>query len=212
MIIAEVNSAESSAPTILAYAHYDVQPPDPADAWKTPPFNPTLSGDYLYGRGAADMKGQLMAFIAAVEAWNRAGGCPLNIKILIEGEEELGSPNLGQFVNSHRDRLAADLGLNLDAGMISKDYPTITTALRGAMLFDVVIQGPDRDLHSGIFGGLGYQSDPCAVQAAERLQDKVGLLTLPGVYDQVRSGEHVQPEGGDLSEEALVRRVGVAGS
>jgi acetylornithine deacetylase/succinyl-diaminopimelate desuccinylase-like protein len=211
VIMAELKSDIPDTPTILAYAHYDVQPPDPADAWKTPPFEPTLSNEYLYGRGAADMKGQLMAFIAAVEAWNQAGGCPLHIKVLIEGEEELGSPNLGKLVSAHQDRLAADLGLNLDAGMISKDYPTITTALRGAMLFDVVIQGPDRDLHSGIFGGLVTNPIHVLCRLLSGLQDEMGLLTLPGMYDQVRSGEHVQPQGGDLSEEALVRRVGVAG-
>lgn len=211
VILAGIQPPAAGAPTVLVYGHYDVQPPDPVEEWASPPFEPSCTGEYLFARGAADMKGQLMVVLSALHAWHLAGGCPVGVKVLLEGEEELGSPALGRLVVENEERLKADIALNLDAGMIARDIPTITTALRGAMLFDLEIQGSDRDLHSGIFGGLVTNPIHVLCRLLSGLQDHAGMLTLPGVYDRVRTLDHVDRSGGDLSEEVLFTQVGVAG-
>jgi len=212
VILAELSDSKSDAPCVLIYGHYDVQPPDPEDAWTSPPFEPTRAGEYLVARGAADMKGQLTACLSAIEAWNRVGGCPVNIKMLIEGEEELGSPHIGQLVYHNRERLKADLGLNLDAGMAARDMPTVTTALRGAMLFDLFVQGPEHDLHSGIFGGLVDNPIQVVCSVIAGLQDENGLIKLPGFYDRVRFIEPEDREWRDFQEGTLLHEVGAAGT
>ena len=143
----------NDVPTLLIYGHYDVQPPDPVDLWKTQPFEPTVIGDRLYGRGASDMKGQIIASFSAVESILKQGDIPLNIKFLLEGEEEIGSPNLAAFIESHKELLHCDYILNPDSGLVSADLPAITYGLRGLAYFELRVYGPTHDLHSGGFGG-----------------------------------------------------------
>ena len=141
------------APTVLIYGHYDVQPVDPIELWETSPFEATVKGDYLFGRGTSDMKGQVMATLNAVESIMKTGDFPVNLKFMLEGEEEIGSMNMGNFLPKHKDLFKADFCLNPDAGAISADEPTITFGLRGLAYFEVHVYGPTRDLHSGLFGG-----------------------------------------------------------
>lgn len=174
------------APTVLVYSHYDVQPADPLELWKTGPFNPTMRGENLYARGVSDMKGQMVAVIKAVEALYKTGGMPVNIKWLIEGEEEIGSPNLADFIASHKDLLACDFAFNPDAGMISQDEPTITYALRGLAYFELRVSGPANDLHSGVFGGVVHNPAIALAELIAGMHDSKGRITLPGFYDKVR--------------------------
>jgi acetylornithine deacetylase/succinyl-diaminopimelate desuccinylase-like protein len=149
--------AGPDAPTVLVYGHYDVQPTDPEEEWISPPFEPTLRGDLLYARGASDNKGQHYAHLAAAEAFFRAEGAPpVNLRFLIEGEEEVGSPNLGEFIQGHTDTLACDAVLISDTGMVDASTPTITYGVRGMAYMEVEIQGPKRDLHSGAYGGVAH--------------------------------------------------------
>ena len=141
-------------PTVLLYGHYDVQPVEPLELWQSPPFEPEQRGENLYGRGASDMKGQVIASMKAIEALVHNGGFPVNLKYFIEGEEEIGSANLEGFIATHKELLASDFALNPDAGMIAKDTPTITYGLRGLAYFELRVYGPDHDLHSGLFGGV----------------------------------------------------------
>jgi acetylornithine deacetylase/succinyl-diaminopimelate desuccinylase-like protein len=174
------------APTMLIYGHYDVQPADPLDLWKTAPFDPTVRGENIYARGASDMKGQTVATLKAVEALVKTGGLPVNVKWLLEGEEEVGSPNLADFIASHKDLLACDFAFNPDAGMISKDEPTITYALRGLAYFELHVTGPVNDLHSGVFGGVVHNPANALAELIAGMRDSKGRITLPGFYDQVR--------------------------
>lgn len=174
------------SPTVLIYGHYDVQPPDPYEEWKNPPFSPWLEGEHLYGRGASDMKGQVVAALKAVEAIATTGSLPLNIIWVIEGEEEIGSPNLGQFLEQNRHLLRADVALNLDTGMIAPDQPTITYALRGVAAFELRVYGPERDLHSGLFGGVVHNPAQALCELIAGMHDASGRVLIPGFYDRVR--------------------------
>ncbi len=182
------------APTVLIYGHYDVQPEDPLELWESAPFEAQVRGDHLYGRGASDMKGQVMASLKAVEAIVRTGGLPVNVKWLIEGEEEIGSEHLGQFIREHRDLLACDFCLNPDAGMIAADLPTITYGLRGLMYAEVRVYGPDRDLHSGLFGGTIHNPAQALAELIAGMHDQNGRVTLPGFYDKVRPIDQAEHE------------------
>ena len=173
-------------PTVLLYGHYDVQPPDPLDKWVTAPFEPQIRGDYLFARGASDMKGQIWALISALQSILKTGDLPVNIKILFEGEEEIGSPSLEPFLKSHQTLLKSDFVLNSDAGMIAPDKPTIIYALRGMAYFELRITGPKSDLHSGIFGGVVGNPANILSQLIAGMHDKHGRVTLPGFYDRVR--------------------------
>jgi len=135
-------------PVALIYGHYDVQPVDPLELWKTGPFEPTVVGENLYGRGASDMKGQVLAALSALEALVKTGGLPVNVKFLLEGEEEIGSPSLGAWIEEHKALLQADFCLNPDSGMLGKEYPTITYGLRGLSTYELRVYGPAGDLHS----------------------------------------------------------------
>ncbi len=174
------------APTILVYGHYDVQPPDPLDLWESPPFEATVRGENLYARGAADMKGQIVAVLAAVEALARTGDFPVHLKFLIEGEEEIGSPHLPPFLEAHRDLLACDVSLNADSGILGADLPSITYALRGLAAFELRVYGPARDLHSGVFGGIVHNAANALAELIAGMHDRDGRITLPGFYDRVR--------------------------
>ncbi len=176
----------ADAPTVLIYSHYDVQPADPLDQWKTGPFDPTVRGENFFGRGVSDMKGQLAAVLKAVEALYKNGGIPVNLKWLVEGEEEIGSPNLESFISSHKDLLACDFAFNPDSGMIGKDEPTITYALRGLAYFELRISGPVNDLHSGVFGGVVHNPAIVLAELVAGMHDGKGRITLPGFYDHVR--------------------------
>jgi acetylornithine deacetylase/succinyl-diaminopimelate desuccinylase-like protein len=174
------------APTVLVYGHYDVQPADPLDLWKSGPFDPTTHGENIYARGVSDMKGQLAAVMKAVEALQKTGEIPINLKWLVEGEEEIGSPNLANFISSHKEMLACDFAFNPDAGMISKDEPTITYALRGLAYFELQISGPANDLHSGVFGGIVHNPAIALCELIAGMHDSKGRITLPGFYDKVQ--------------------------
>lgn len=175
-----------TAPTILLYAHYDVQPPDPVDLWESEPFEPTLRDNKLYARGSSDMKGQLMAMLGPIRSIQATSGLPVNIRILFEGEEEVGSPNLLPFIQAHPDLVAADLCLNPDTGMLGAAMPTITYALRGLAYYELWITGPATDLHSGIYGGAVHNPAQVLTEVVAAMHDVDGRVTLPGFYDNVR--------------------------
>ncbi|MEO6852152.1 MAG: M20/M25/M40 family metallo-hydrolase, partial [Mucilaginibacter sp.] len=145
--------ADPSKPTVLVYGHYDVQPADPLELWKTPPFEPTIRDGKIYARGACDDKGQFYMHVKAFELMMQNGGLPCNIKFMIEGEEEVGSSNLGIFVSANKERLKADVVLISDTSMISMENPSLETGLRGLSYLEVEVTGPNRDLHSGVYGG-----------------------------------------------------------
>src|SRR3990172_6561017 len=151
VVYGEWLGAGKSAPTIMIYGHYDVQPVDPLELWTSDPFKAVERDDYLYARGSSDMKGQVVASLKAVEAIVRTTGLPVNIKWLIEGEEEIGSEHLGDFIKNHKELLACDFCLNPDAGMMGTDKPTITTGLRGLAYFELKVYGPSKDFHSCFF-------------------------------------------------------------
>jgi acetylornithine deacetylase/succinyl-diaminopimelate desuccinylase-like protein len=178
--------AVKGAPTVLIYGHCDVQPTDPLELWKTGPFEPSVRGEDLFGRGAADMKGQLLAAMQAVRALIATGGLPVNIKWLIEGEEEVGSPNLAPFIANHKELLACDFALNPDAGIIGPDAPAITYALRGLAFFELHVHGPAGDLHSGVYGGVVHNPANALAELIAGMHDANGRITLPGFYDKVR--------------------------
>lgn len=177
--------AGPDAPTVLIYGHYDVQPETPIDKWNTDPFTPTEVGENLYGRGATDMKGQVIASLAAVESILATGEMPVNIKFLIEGEEEIGGPNLEPFIREHEQLLSCDFALNPDTGMIAPGKPTITYALRGLAYFELRVSGPAHDLHSGIFGGAVHNPAQVLADLIAGMHDAEGRVTLPGFYDRV---------------------------
>ena len=144
---------DASKPTILVYGHYDVQPADPLELWHTPPFEPTIKNGMIFARGSADDKGQFFMHVKALEIMNQSGPLACNIKFIIEGEEEIGSPNLGEFVASHKELLKADVILISDTSMISLENPSIEIGVRGLAYIQVEVTGPNRDLHSGVYGG-----------------------------------------------------------
>jgi acetylornithine deacetylase/succinyl-diaminopimelate desuccinylase-like protein len=174
------------APTVLIYGHYDVQPVDPLDLWKTAPFDPTVIGEDIFARGASDMKGQAVITLKAVESLVKTGGLPINIKWLFEGEEEIGSPNLEAFIAGHTDLLACDFAVNPDSGMIGKEYPTITYGLRGLAYFELRVVGPAHDLHSGMYGGVVHNPANVLAELIAGMHDGMGKVTLPNFYDRVR--------------------------
>jgi len=175
------------APTVLIYGHYDVQPAEPLDKWDSNPFIPEVRGDNLYARGATDMKGQVAAAIDAVEAIVKTSALPVNVKFIIEGEEEIGSPNLGAFIADHKELLACDFALNPDTGMVASNLPTITYALRGLAYFEIRVYGPSQDLHSGVFGGTVHNPGQAICELIAGMHDENGHITLPGYYDKVQA-------------------------
>jgi acetylornithine deacetylase/succinyl-diaminopimelate desuccinylase-like protein len=180
-------SPNPEAKTLLIYGHYDVQPPDPLELWVTPPFEPTIRNGNLFARGASDMKGQTMACLNAIDSILSTGDLSLNIKVLVEGEEEIGSPNLPDFIQANKNLLACDFILNPDAGMVSEDLPTIVYALRGLAYFELRVYGPAKDLHSGVFGGIVHNPAQALCELIAGMKDGNGRITLPGFYDSVRS-------------------------
>ena len=177
---------DDSVPTILVYGHYDVQPPDPLELWNSPPFEPVIKDDKIYARGACDDKGQMYMHIKAFEAMVTTNNLPCNVKFMIEGEEEVGSDNLGIFVKQNKDKLAADVILISDTSIISNDQPSITIGLRGLSYLEVELTGPNRDLHSGVYGGAVANPINTLCEMIASLKDDNNQITIPGFYDKVR--------------------------
>jgi acetylornithine deacetylase/succinyl-diaminopimelate desuccinylase-like protein len=183
-----------SLPTVLVYGHYDVQPPDPLDLWKTPPFEPTIRDQKIYARGACDDKGQFYMHVKAFELMMSTNTLPCNIKFMIEGEEEVGSSNLGIFVNNNKERLKADVVLISDTSMISLEHPSLETGLRGLSYVEVEVCGPDRDLHSGVYGGAVANPATILAKLIASLHDENNHITIPGFYDDVLELSAVERE------------------
>ena len=174
-----------SLPTVLVYGHYDVQPPDPLDLWHSPPFEPVIKDEKIYARGACDDKGQVFMHMKAFESMMKHDALPCNVKFLIEGEEEVGSVNLGNFVKNNKDRLSADVILISDTSMIANDTPSITTGLRGLSYVEVEVTGPNRDLHSGVYGGAVPNPIQVLCQMITSMKDENNRISIPGFYDDV---------------------------
>jgi acetylornithine deacetylase/succinyl-diaminopimelate desuccinylase-like protein len=212
IVYGENLGAGHSAPTILIYGHYDVQPAEPLSDWNSPPFEPTVRGDNLFARGATDMKGQVMASLNAVQAVAQTGSLGVNIKVVIEGEEEIGSGHLQEFLGLHREQLACDYALNADAGgMPDSNTPAITYALRGGAWFRITVFGPRQDLHSGLFGGTIHNPIHALIHLIEGLQDGGGHITLMDFYSRVRvldSKERSELGRSPLGPEYFLRQAG----
>ena len=173
--------------TVLIYGHYDVQPPEPLEGWTTPPFEPRIAEGRIYARGAADNKGQILAHILGVaQTLREKGSLPVNVIFLIEGEEEIGSPNLADFLREHREELACDLVAISDTAMAPGNKPALTYALRGIAAMELLVRGPARDLHSGLFGGAVANPATVVARLLASLHDGEGRVLIPGFYDAVR--------------------------
>lgn len=182
---------DENLPTVLVYGHYDVQPADPIDLWDSPPFEPVIKETpihpkgAIFARGACDDKGQMFMHIKALEAMVKSGELPCNAKFMIEGEEEVGSENLGIFIKENKEKLAADIIVVSDTGIISNENPSITTGLRGLSYVEVEVIGPNRDLHSGLYGGCVANPINILSEMISKLQDEDNRITIPGFYDKV---------------------------
>lgn len=186
IVVAKTPDHDRKKPTFLVYGHYDVQPPEPFELWTSPPFEPRLEGRNVYARGISDNKGQHLAHLNAVEAWLKSGReLPANLTFLIEGEEEVGSTALYEFLPAHREELACDAVVISDNGIPSLKHPALTYALRGIAAFEVRVDGPDRDLHSGIYGGSLDNPAMALCQLLAQLRDRKGRVAVPGFYDDV---------------------------
>lgn len=200
-------------PTVLFYGHYDVQPVDPLNLWTSPPFEATIRGENLYARGSSDDKGQVFIHFKAIEAYmKQVGSLPVNIKLLIEGEEEVGSENLDRFVEEHKEMLKADLVVISDSGMYAKGVPSICYSLRGLSYMEVEVTGPNRDLHSGSFGGSVHNPVQALCELIASLHDKNGKVTVKGFYDDVRpltKAERVSFKKLPFSDKKYAKELGV---
>jgi acetylornithine deacetylase/succinyl-diaminopimelate desuccinylase-like protein len=173
-------------PHYMVYGHYDVQPPEPLDLWKSPPFEPRVQGRSLFARGSTDNKGQLFAHLKAAEAYLKTGTpLPCDLTFVFEGEEEVGSVSLAKFLKSRRGELQCDAVVVSDTGMPDLDNPALTCSLRGIIAFEITLRGPSRDLHSGIFGGAVDNPAMALSQLLAKLRDKNGRIAIPGFYDDV---------------------------
>lgn len=203
-----------NAPTVLVYGHYDVQPPDPLHLWTTPPFEPTVREGKLFARGASDDKGQLMTHIKSVEAWLQAtGSLPVNVKFVIEGEEEVGSVHLDQFLKDHQQQLRCDVAVVSDTAQYAPGYPAITYGLRGIVACEVTLHGPRKDLHSGVFGGSVANPANMLARLISRLHDSEGRVQIPGFYDDVlplSATERALWAALPFDEQAYLRELGVS--
>ncbi|MGD2152805.1 MAG: dipeptidase [Gemmatimonadales bacterium] len=187
VVYGELMDAGDSAPTVLVYGHYDVQPVEPLDEWKSPPFEGTVRDGRLYARGTADDKGQVHVHMKALEAYREAKGSPpVNLKFLFEGEEEVGSVNLEPFIRENTDRLACDVAVVSDTPMLAEDLPSICVGLRGMVYMEVRLRGPSQDLHSGQYGGGVVNPANALAELIAQLKDEQGRVTVPGFYDTVK--------------------------
>lgn len=177
---------DPSLPTVVVYGHYDVQPPDPLDDWISPAFEPTERDGCIYARGATDDKGQMYTHIKSVEAWTKTvGRLPVNVKFVIEGEEEVGSNNLGPYLTSQREQLKCDVAVISDTSQYAPNIPAITYGLRGIVACEVTLNGPNQDLHSGVFGGSVANPANALARLIGQLHDDDGRVQIPGFYDGI---------------------------
>jgi len=176
---------DASLPTVIVYGHYDVQPADPANLWTSPPFEPVIKDGKIYARGSCDDKGQMYMHIKAFEKMMQTNTLPCNAKFMIEGEEEVGSANLGEWVRANKSRLTGDIILISDTSMVANDVPSIEAGLRGLSYMEVEVVGPNRDLHSGVFGGAVANPIQVLCSMIDSMKDKDGHITIPGFYDDV---------------------------
>lgn len=199
-------------PTVLVYGHYDVQPPDPLELWHSGPFDPVVKDGRIYARGACDDKGQFYMHIKALETMVNAGRLPTNLKFIIEGEEEVGSPNLATFLKEKKDLLKSDVVLISDTAMLSLDTPSLDVGVRGLSYIEVELTGPNRDLHSGVYGGAVANPITILCQMIASLHDENNHITIPGFYDDVlESGEAERSEmaKAPYSEDEYMQDLGV---
>jgi acetylornithine deacetylase/succinyl-diaminopimelate desuccinylase-like protein len=211
-VFADTGPVDSGGPTILVYGHYDVQPTGDLDLWESQPFDPVVRDGRLYARGSADDKGQVLTHMLAAEAWKSvAGGLPIRVKFLIEGEEEIGSPHLGPLIERERERLACDYVCLSDTAKFSADTPAITYGTKGMLYKEVVYTGARNDLHSGTFGGTFPNPANALVNTLHRLKDADGRVTIPGFYDAVEPNtaeELAALRGLPFDEQAYAASVG----
>ncbi|MCH8548136.1 MAG: dipeptidase [Balneolaceae bacterium] len=185
-IITAEKAPHDDRPTVLIYGHYDVQPSDPDELWDTPPFEPTVKNGRVYARGASDDKGQAYTHVKAIESYMKTGTeLPVNVKFILEGEEEIGSPNLVPFIKKHKDLLACDMVLISDTAMYGEDQPSITYGLRGLAYMEIHVTGPNRDLHSGVYGGAVENPANVLCEIIAQLKDSDGVIQIDGFYDDV---------------------------
>jgi len=208
--------AEPDVPTVLVYGHYDVQPADPLDEWESPPFEPARRQGQLFARGASDDKGQMFTHIKSAEAWLRAEGrLPVRLKYIIEGEEEVGSASLEQFVRQKSERLACDCIVISDGAQFGPGQPAITYGLRGIAYYELRVRGPNRDLHSGSFGGAVTNPANAVARMLAGLVDQHGRIQIPGFYDQVvelSDRERRELAGLPFDEREFLAELGVSGA
>jgi acetylornithine deacetylase/succinyl-diaminopimelate desuccinylase-like protein len=200
------------APTLTTYGHYDVQPPDPLDEWRTPPFEPAVRDGFVYARGADDNKGQHLASVKAAEHWLAAGGPPGNHRVLIEGEEEMSGRSLPDYVRDNADRLATDYLLAADGTFTAAGQPNLLTGLRGLLYTEIEVTGPRVDLHSGLFGGVAPNPLNSLAHIIAGLKDREGRVLIPGFYDDVRAPAPAELEAWDrvpVTDQDLMERMGV---
>ncbi|MBA3828234.1 MAG: dipeptidase [Taibaiella sp.] len=176
---------DSKLPTVLVYGHYDVQPADPLELWNSGPFEPVIKDGKIYARGACDDKGQMFMHVKALEVMAKTNTLPCNVKFMIEGEEEVGSSNLGKFLETNKEKLKADIVLVSDTSMISMEHPSIETGLRGLAYMEVEVVGPNRDLHSGVYGGAVANPVNILCKMIASMHDENNHITIPGFYDKV---------------------------
>ncbi len=203
---------DPKAPTVLVYGHYDVQPPDPLDLWTSPPFEPVIKDEKIYARGSCDDKGQVFMHIKAFESMMKNNSLTCNVKFLIEGEEEVGSVNLGEFVRNNKERLKADVILISDTSMIANDTPSITVALRGLSYVEVEVTGPNRDLHSGVYGGAVANPIQVLCEMIASMKNKNNHITIPGFYDEVvevSKTERTEMAKAPFNEQEYKRELGI---
>ncbi len=214
IVYAESLSAPG-APTALVYGHYDVQPPDPLDEWLSPPFEPTVRDGNLYARGATDDKGQMLTHVKSAQAWLRGEGkLPVNLKFLIEGEEEVGSEHLERFIEQHRERLACDVIVISDTSQFAPGKPAITYGLKGITYFELRLTGPSQDLHSGTFGGAVTNPANTLAKMLAALVNDQGEIQIPGFYDDVvplAPQEREQFAALGFSDQEFMSQIGVDG-
>lgn len=203
---------DASRPTVLVYGHYDVQPPDPLELWHSGPFEPVIKDGKIFARGACDDKGQFYMHVKAFETMTQTNSLPVNIKFLIEGEEEIGSRNLQDFVNAHKELLKADVVLISDTAMLSLDTPSIDVGVRGLTYIEVEVTGPDRDLHSGVYGGAVANPITILAKMIASLHDENNHITIPGFYDdvlEVPAAERAELAKAPYDEEEYKKDLGV---
>src|SRR5580765_1817226 len=189
------NEHRPGRPTVLLYGHYDVQPPDPLELWESPPFEPVLKNGYVFARGSTDNKGQILSHILGLqETIEKDGDLPVNVDLVIEGEEEVGSQNLPKFLKENRDALKCDVVVVSDTGMIAPGMPTISYGLRGVTALEMKVTGPKIDLHSGIYGGAVANPLTSLSKLLASLHDKDGHIAIDGFYDDVQPLEKWERE------------------